>query len=403
MKSVFRTASPLGLSLGTAAAFMLVGAHAIAQVASCPATDLTSGGLLSPIGIVQSNIGNLIVSETGTRAPNSGRVSIVSLDGSRTTLLNGLPQGINAAGGDPSGPAGISMRGRTIYVAIGQGDTVIPGAAGTVIPNPNPSSPLFSSILAIQFSPQTERTTQGFTLSLADQAALFAGQEVRLSNGGGDMIAINVVANFPDYVLDPTAPGAPVGVRNSNPFGVVVVGDLLYVTNGGLNLVWEVDIHSGAFSVVTSFPPVLNPAAPLGGPTLEAVPTGITYFDGELLVPLLRGFPFPAGASQVQAVDPETGAQTPLFTGLKTAIAVVPARDGNDTDYLVLENTSTDSPAPFPFGSGGKLLRFDVPGGTPTVVADCLNRPTSMALDEKTSTLYVTELVTGKVRAIPLD
>ena len=378
-----------------AAALLLVGTHAIAQVASCSATDLTTGGLLSPIGIVQSNTGNLIVSETGTRATNSGRISIVDLEGTRRTLLDGLPSGINAAGGDPSGPAGISMRGRTIYVAIGQGDTVIPGAPGTVIPNPNPSSPLFSSILAIRFSPEVERKTQGFTLSLADQRALFAGQEVRLSNRGGDKIAINVVANFPDYDFDLTAPGAPVGVRNSNPFGVVVVGDLLYVTNGGLNLVWEVDIHSGAFADLT--------AAPLGGPGLEAVPTGITYFDGQLLVALFRGFPFPAGASQIQAVDPETGAQTPFFTGLKTAIAVLPVRDGNDTDYLVLENTSIDAPSPFPLGSGGKLLLFDAPGGTPTVVADCLHRPTSMALDEKTGTLYVTELLTGKIRAIPLD
>jgi hypothetical protein len=380
---------------------MVVGTPATAQGGSCPATDLTSG-LLSPIGIVQSNTGNLIVSETGTRVPNSGRISILGLDGARRTLLSGLPQGINAAGGDPSGPAGIAMRGRTIYVAIGQGDTVIPGSTpGTVIPNPTPASPIFSSILAIQLSAQAERITQGFTLSPADQTALFNGQEVRLSNGGGDKIAVKLVANFPDYVLDPTVPG---GVVNSNPFGVAIVADLLYVTNGGLNLVWEVDVNSGAFSEVASFPPVSNPSFPgVGGPTLQAVPTGITYSGGQLLVALLRGFPFPAGASQVQAVDPETGAQTPFFTGLKTAIAVLPIRERNDTDYLVLENTSAAFPAPFPFGSGGKLVRFNAPGGTSTVVADCLKRPTSMVLDERTNTLFVTELITGKVRSIPLD
>lgn len=139
------------------------------------------------------------------------------------------------------------------------------------------------------------------------------------------------------------------------------------------------------------------------GGTLEAVPTGITYFDGGLLVALLGGFPFPAGASQIQAVDPVTGARAPFLSGLKTAIAVLRVKDGNDIDFLVLENSSADSPAPFPFGSGGQLLRFNAPGGTPTVVAACLNRPTSMALDERTSTLYVTELLTGKVRSIPLD
>jgi hypothetical protein len=38
------------------------------------------------------------------------------------------------------------------------------------------------------------------------------------------------------------------------------------------------------------------------------------------------------------------------------------------------------------------LLRFEPPTDAPTVIANCLTRPTSMTLDEKTDTLYITEL-----------
>jgi hypothetical protein len=41
--------------------------------------------------------------------------------------------------------------------------------------------------------------------------------------------------------------------------------------------------------------------------------------------------------------------------------------------------------------SAGQVLRFESPAGPPTLVADCLTAPTSMTLDRKTGTLYVTE------------
>ncbi|MCI0535633.1 MAG: hypothetical protein L0Z50_10440, partial [Verrucomicrobiales bacterium] len=120
--------------------------------AQCPAVELVSG-LRGPLGIVQSNQRNLLISERGTRTPNTGRISIVDLDGNRRTLLDGLPSGISDVN-DPSGPTGLFMRGRTLYVAIGSGDVAIAGPfPGTTLPNPNPvSSPLFSSVLAIHFS-----------------------------------------------------------------------------------------------------------------------------------------------------------------------------------------------------------------------------------------------------------
>src|SRR5687768_5109733 len=93
--------------------------------AQCPPNVLTSG-LRTPLGITQSNQDNLVVSESGTSGIlHSGRISIVEPDGTRRTLLDGLPSGPNDIG-EPSGPAGVFMRGRTLYVVIGVGDTTLP-------------------------------------------------------------------------------------------------------------------------------------------------------------------------------------------------------------------------------------------------------------------------------------
>lgn len=375
----------------------LAGAPASAQTI-CPVTELTSG-LQIPLGITQTNQGDLLVAESGTRTPNTGRISIVDQSGHRRTLLAGLPSGLNDIS-EPSGPAGLFMRGRTLYVAIGVGDIALPGPMpGTAVPNPaGPSSPLFSSVLAIHFSASVEKkSSEGFTLTPADHQALASGERVTLSNGGKNKLTVELVANFlPDSIPNPL-PTVPTNIRNSNPFDLVAVGDQLYVTDGGYNLVWQVDINSGAFSTLAVFPPSQNPL-PIGSPMLEAVPTGIAYADGQLLVTLFRGVPFPPGTSLVVAVDPLTGATAPLITGLKTAIDVLPIAEEGDTDYLVLQHSS--GPGPF-FGGPGLLLRFEEPGVAPTVLANCLTRPTSMTLDEKTGTLYVTELG-GRLVAIPV-
>ena len=163
---------------------LVVGLVALAAVearAHCPVSEVTSG-LQVPLGVTQSNRGNLIVSETGTLVPNTGRISIVDREGNRRTFLDGLPSGINDVN-EPSGPAGVFMRGRTLYVAIGVGDVGIAGPLpGTTAQNPNPiSSPIFSSVLAIHFSAKAERSTVGFTLTAADHQALASGEKLKLS------------------------------------------------------------------------------------------------------------------------------------------------------------------------------------------------------------------------------
>ena len=131
-------------AIGTALVCILTTASANAQVTSVFAT-----GLQGPSKIVITPWGNLLVAESGG-APNTGRVSIVDQFGTRRTLIEGLPSGISAEGGGPSGPQGLDLRGRTLFVAIGEGDGTLAGPIpGTEVPNSNPSSPILSSVLAI--------------------------------------------------------------------------------------------------------------------------------------------------------------------------------------------------------------------------------------------------------------
>src|SRR2546423_4365175 len=282
-----------GLALGLAAMAVMLLATA---KASAQCTELIAG-LHEPLGSALTNRGNLLVSESGTGAQGSGRISIVDPSGNRRTLLDGLPSALNDVH-QPSGPAGVFMSGRTLYVAMGVGDVVIAGPCpGSDRPNPSgPSSPIFSSVLAIQFSARVEQSTTGFTLTPADEQALADHQTVTLSNDSGQ-ITIRMVANFPDYVPFPL-PCFPDNVQHSNPFQLVAVEDTLYVTDGGRNLAWAVNLLTESFSPLVAFPNIPNPLYPaLGGPFLQAVPTGIAAFDDQLLVTLFRGAPFPTGVS----------------------------------------------------------------------------------------------------------
>ena len=111
---------------------------------------------------------------------------------------------------------------------------------------------------------------------------------------------------------------------------------------------------------------------------------------------LFRGFPFPAGTSSIEQIDPATGSRTSFVGGLKTAIDVLAVRSATleaADDYLVLQHASS----PVLFSAPGTLTRIDGATGAPTVLAACLNRPTSAAQDAKTGAVYITELLTGRL------
>lgn len=390
--------SPVALSLAVAipAGLFACGlAHAqCTQVAS---------NLRDPLGIAMSPQGNLFVSETGTTAL-PGRISIVDLNGNRRTLLDGLPSAINDVN-ETSGPVGLLMRDRNLYVAIGTGDVGIPGPRpGATLENPNgPSSPMFASILAIHMEAGVEAYTHGFTLTPANQQALADGHTVTLRRPSGsaqnlNQINLRLFADFPDFVPAPQ-PDVPDNIELSNPFGLVAVGETLYVTDGGRNHVWRVDRATGVFSPLIAFPAIPNPMFPgVGGPFIQAVPTGIASVDGHLLVNLFRGAPFATGTSTVEQIDPTTGSGSDLIAGLTTSINTIATGGPSDRGYLVLEHSSV---GPF-FAGPGRILHYDNLADPPSVVAECLSFPTSMVLDENNGTIYVSQR-DGSIVSVPFE
>jgi hypothetical protein len=394
LKNYGRASTYIRLTIGFAVllTFTLTSASVSAQ---CPTTVFASD-LRAPTKIIFSQTGNLLVAEQGN-GPNTGRISILDpSNGERRTLLDGLPSGINNLGGfpAPSGPSGLAMRGRTLFIAIGVGDAAMLGPLpGTEVPNPNLSSPILSSVLEVHLSANAENISSGFTLTEADQSALKSGAKLVLDNGAGDKLTIKLLADFPDVMPAPR-PDLPDNTVSSNPFGLVVTGNLLYVVDASFNLIWTVDLNTGATAVLTRFASLPNPLFPFGPPAVDPVPDSIHLFGGEFLVTLLSGFPFPPDVAQVRMVDPHTGNDVPFITGLTSAIDVLPVKthDGGGDEFLTLE-FSTNQLAQAP----GRLQLFTSPGGPPAVIADCLITPTSMALDRKTGSLFVTEIFTGRI------
>ena len=359
--------------------------------AQCPASPLTFG-LKAPTKIIFSTKGNLLVAEQGN-GPNTGRISIVDpSSGARRTLIDALPAGFAAPNNDPSGPAGLAMRGRTLYVAIGLGDAVLTGPQpNSFIPNPNPTSTIFSSILAIHFSASTEANTNGFVLTPADQTSLKSGATVTLDNGSGDKVSIELIVDFPDYVPEPR-PGLPTAVRQSNPFGLALNGEHLYVADASANILRDVNLETRTSNTLASFAPVVNNRG-FGPPLVEPVPDSVHLFGDQLLVTLLTGFPFPINNAEVRAVNLATGANESFISGLSSAIDVLPTSSGG---FLTLE-FSTDM---LDMTAAGRLRSYESASATPVVIANCLITPTSIAQDMRTGDLYVTEIFTGRIMKI---
>ena len=321
--------------------------------------------------------GNLLVAEQGN-GPNTGRISVIDRNtGARRTIISGLPSGINRVGGEasPSGPDGLALDGVTLFITIGSGDSTVPGPGpGTEQANGSPSSPLFSSVIAIDLAQPPDDLVGGLTVSLADQFTLKSSQAVNLGTGQNS-VRLRLVTDFPDYRFE-ARPDFSGNVRSSNPFGIVVRGDTLYVVDASWNSIRTVNKITGTNSTLVEFPLIANPTPAVGGPTVEPVPDSIHFVDGLLYVSTLTGFPFPPGSSRVYSVDPSTGTTKPVSIGLTSAIDNATYRDASGgTTSLVLEfSTNTLANAP------GALL-LEQPVQDKVLILSGLITPTSMAVD----------------------
>jgi hypothetical protein len=307
----------------------------------------------------------------------------VDRSGNRRTLLEGLPSGLDPTG-SPLGPSALVLLDRTLYIAITVGDVHRFGARpGSIVPNPaGPSSPILSSLLVARFSAEPDSLSASFSMTPADHFRLADGFDLALQNSAGATAAVQLLADFRDVVPDPETI-----VRESNPYGLVVEGEAIYVADAGLNTVVRVDRATGRWQTLARIAPLPNPA-PGGPPVVDCVPTTLRSYGDSLLVTCLSGFPFAPETARAYTVHKTTGAITPFFFWLSAATDILPASTG----FYVLEFSANLGAATAP---PGRLLRYNSPVGR--VFVDNLITPTSMAEDPATGDLFVTEYGPGRI------
>lgn len=393
--------------------------------ASVGAQDIIATGFSSPGGLGTTYAGNLLVPQGGT-GDHDGSVELVTTWGQRFPLVAGLPSAVPPEDA-VSGPTAVVATLSTVYVLIGEGDAMGPSVPPMQAPNVEGlSSPIFSSLLEMQFQPVPDGIREGFVLSPSDIGALADGLTVHLVNGSDEQVWIRVLSDFRDFVPDPI-----VSVRQSNPFSLEWVGGLLpedydefgfpgvapsgldfyaqlfpdspigrrlrersslYVVDSGMNALRAVDALHGRSRIVARFPPVPNPLFPnLGGPVADAVPFGLEERDGKLLVSLFSGFPFNGGVSSIVEYDPETGDVVPLLEGLTLAGEILAIGD----DLYVVEFS-----ADLLGGAPGRLLRYAAGSTEPETVAAPLIGPVGLVQAGDDGDLFVAEIFTGLVKRI---
>jgi len=354
-----------------------------------------STGLQLPTKIITAGQSHLLVAETGF-ANNNGRVSLIDrTTGARRTLIDGLPSSFNAVEQTRSGASGIRLRGLKLYLTFGQGDSVVPGGRGRIVPNPGPVTPLNNSVLELTLPADYEALSSNFSLSPGDQSTLAKAMPVILQNTEGKTLNIRLVANLPDYRVE-NRPGLPQGnVRPANVFGIEETGGNLYAVDASFNQLYKVNPSTGEYSTFTTFAPVPNPL-PFGPPFSEAVPDSVRLYGDQLLVTQLTGFPFAEEVSSIKGVSLLDGSQTTLISELTSTMDVLPVPvSGLYRAFYVLEFSAN-------------MLGPSVPGSLKLFVNDesvvllsNLISPTSMARDGDSGDLFITEIFPGRIIRVP--
>jgi hypothetical protein len=365
----------------------------ITSFACAQTPPVFASGLQNPSRVIFSPGGSLLVTEAGT-APNSGRISLVDGSANRRTLVDGLPSGMAAPNMDVDGPNGLFVSGRDLYIAIGEGDSFRNGPIqGTLIPNPaGPSSPMYATLLKVNFNSDIEKITTGFSLKLPDHFTLMDGIPVSLSNGQGDVALVTLVSAFRVDRPDPVSI-----YRNTHLYSLAMLPtkpNLMYAADAGNNAIWQVDLTSGRQTLLVRFANTRNPNFPPGPPTSEAVPTSVHVYGNHLLVTLLSGAPFVPGASRVMEIDTDTNTATTFIASLSSSLDLAyRVKADGAPQWFVLEYSLSTLAAPSP--APGQLLVFNNPAGQPAATG--LTAPTSIVLNDSTGDMYILSRTDGTI------
>jgi hypothetical protein len=380
-------------------------------VFALPAFGQTSAvfsvGFTHPNKIINAGDDHLLVTEAGNAAePNSGRISTVnSTTGERRTLITGLPSGNNTVAPtapESVGPSALYLQGRALYVAISTGDAVQRHPNGIELENPDPSSPIFVSILELSLPGKFTQLSSPFVMTLDHQFDLANHGHTTVKNGEGQTLPIRMVVDLPNSVPNPR-PDIPLNRRQSNPFGIEIFQKHLFVVDASLNLLYRISIGDGNYEHFAVFPPRPNPT-PIGPPFIEAVPDSVHRVGKRLIVSMLTGFPFVSGFAEVRAISLKDGSHEVLISGLTTAIDTLhlgengsdgSLRPGENSSFYTLE-FSTNMLA----GAPGRLRYYDTPTAAPADILSSLITPTSMARDEATGDLFITNIGPGTITRV---
>ncbi|MFA9445867.1 ScyD/ScyE family protein [Egicoccus sp. AB-alg6-2] len=291
-------------------------------LAAAPAMAQTGGrvtvlvdGLQQPRGVAADADGNVYVTESGTGGDEL--CMDVDFDGEPTEICMGTTSMVTRVRAD-----GTVQRGHVgglPSLALGEDDVI--GASDVAIAA---DGTIYLTFGWGQSADLRDELVEDFP-----PAAHF-GTLSRVAPDG----SLVVVADLARWEQDNNPDDMPPEEPDSNPNGVHVDGDAIYVVDAGGNTLLEVDAATGEVDLLTLFPerPAIVPPFIGGDGTatmpMQAVPTSVTTdADGNVLVGQLTGFPFPAGDANVFEIDSD-GTPVVRAAGL-TAVTGVATR-GDD-------------------------------------------------------------------------
>jgi hypothetical protein len=274
-----------------------------------PNVQVVATGLVNPRGFTWGPDGSLYVTESGSPpanyqpaggppvpgAPpvvnNDGRISRIEADGTRTTLVDGLPVSVGPIG-DTIGAAGVAFIGNALYAIISAGPAHgHPEMAGGVyLVNPD---------------------------------------------GTLDLVADTDAYNIANPPVDCSHCDTP-GDELSNPYDVVALGGKLYITDGNKDVIHVVDPAAPDGSRITRLVDLSE-----GG---HKVLTGLALGpDGNLYVANLTPAPFLTNTGLVRRITRD-GTVTEVAGGFSAATGVALSPSGG---LYVAEIATTILQPPF--------------------------------------------------------
>jgi hypothetical protein len=366
---------------GTAVLTSVAGAAVgVSSAAAAPSGyDVVATGLNNPRHLTFTGRGDLLVAESGTGGDGP---CIMSSEGSQvcygatgsitkitpgrhgwqqSRVVTGLPSLAGTVddpatgamkGGSATGPSDVDLLfGHRYVVSVGLGAPPSARDHGAATESPGSSTPA--------------TLPKGFgTLLLTDTSH---GPFSRWKHRSGDQF--RVLADIAGHEQRTN----PVDDPDSNPSSLLRVGGRYVVADAGGNTVVSASLF-GHVSTVASFPDQMVPGPGGALMPMQAVPTSVARYRGQLYVSQLTGFPFPQGGSTIWRID-RHGNPEAYATGLTNVTDLAFARDGSL--YAVEISTAGLASGGPPIGA---LVHIPRGGGEAQVVAGGLFAPYGVAL-----------------------